>query len=137
MVLRDVPSGHQVLLLKRATRPFLGEWFPVEGGIDAGEHPDDAVIRELREETQLVASAVYKESVRIVPSESFDVRLHMYASFVSRSSEVVLNREHTAFQWLSFDRAQSIFPLPAQREALHRIRAQFIDSPPPAGSRVR
>jgi dATP pyrophosphohydrolase len=132
ITLRDAPGGHEVLLLKRATQPFLGEWFPVEGDIDAGESPDEAVIRELREETQLTPVAVYRESTRIVPSKPAHVRLHIYVSFVSRQGSVALNEEHTEFRWCSLEDALQLLPLPAQREALARVQSRFLDSVPPA-----
>lgn len=137
MVFREAPGGHEVLLLKRATQPFSGEWFPVEGDLCPGESPDEAVIRELREETQLSPSAVYRESTRVVPSQPAEVRLHIYASFVSRDAAVVLNEEHTAFRWCCLREARQLLPLPAQREALARVRARFLESVPPAELRVR
>jgi dATP pyrophosphohydrolase len=126
MVLRDGPDGHEVLLLKRATQPFLGEWFPVEGVVDPGENPDEAVIRELKEETQLAPSAVHRESTRIVPSGPAKVRLHIYAVFVGRQASVTLNEEHEAFRWCSLEEASAILPLPAQRAALARVRSRFL-----------
>ena len=138
MVLRDAPDGHEVLLLKRATQPFLGKWFPVEGAIDAGESPDEAVIRELREETQLAPLAVYRESTRIVPSEPAEVRLHIYVAFVSRQGSVILNEEHSAFRWCSLEEALQLLPLPArqERKALVRAQCRFLDSVPPPELRV-
>jgi dATP pyrophosphohydrolase len=126
IVLRDAPEGHEVLLLKRATQPFLGEWFPVEGVVDSGESPDEAVIRELAEETQLTPFAVHRESTRIVLSDPDEVRLHIFAVFVSRQASVALNEEHEAFRWCSPEEASAVLPLPAQRAALARVRSRFL-----------
>ena len=136
MVLREAPDGHEVLLLKRATQPFLGQWFPVEGMIDAGESPDGAVIRELREETQLEPLAVYQESTHIVPSDPAQVHLHIYVTFVSRRSPVILNEEHTAYRWCSLEEALQLLPLPAQRATLTRIQTRFLPSVPPHELRI-
>lgn len=136
MVVRDAPSGHEVLLLRRATQPFLGEWFPVEGAIDAGESPDEAALRELREETRLVPSAIYRESTRIVPSDPAEVRLHIYVAFVASRDSVILNEEHAACRWCSLEEALRLLPLPAQRAALARVRSRFLDSTPPRELRV-
>ncbi len=124
--LREILGGHEVLLLKRATEPFLGAWFPVEGAIDPGESPDEAMVRELREETGLAPIAAYRESTRVVPSVSRHVRIHIYASFVSRDLPVVLNEEHTAFQWRSPEDALRLLRLPAQQDALKRVCARFV-----------
>ncbi len=114
----------------------MGEWFPVEGGIDAGENPDEAVLRELREETELVPQACYRESIRIVPSKPAPVRIHIYAGFVSRGTLVVLNEEHTEFRWCSFAGAFRLLSVPAQCEALIRVRSRFLESTPPARLRI-
>ncbi len=135
--LRENRGDHEVLLLKRATEPFLGAWFPVEGGIDHGESPDEAMVRELREETGLAPIAAYRESTRIVPSASRHIRIHIYASFVSYDVPVVLNEEHTAFQWRSPEDALRLLYLPAQQDALTRVRTLFMDSIPPAELRIR
>ena len=130
MVIRKTPCGHEVLLLKRSTRPYCGQWFPVEGMIDPGESSEDAVIRELREETQLTPLEIYRESTRIVPSDPAQVLVHIYVSFVSDQSTVTLNEEHTAMRWCSIEEALEILPLPAQRAALTRIQARYLNSGP-------
>jgi ADP-ribose pyrophosphatase YjhB (NUDIX family) len=49
LVVRD----GRLLLVRRAFEPFKG-WWDVPGGfLEAGEHPVDGVVRELREETGL------------------------------------------------------------------------------------
>lgn len=136
MVFRAARDGYELLLLKRAVPPFLGDWFPVEGGIDAEEQPDDAVLRELREETQLEPQAVYRESTRVVPAATATVRLHIYVTFVASESVVRLNEEHSAFRWCSAADAGQLLSLPAQRAALRRIRSRFLLAPPPPAQRV-
>jgi 8-oxo-dGTP pyrophosphatase MutT (NUDIX family) len=130
MVIRDAPGGHEVLLLKRSTRPYSGDWFAVEGMIDSGESPEEAVIREIHEETRLTPLEIYRESTRIVPSGPAQVRLHIYVTFVSYQSTVILNEEHTAMRWCSTDKALELLPLPAQRAALIRIQARFLNVAP-------
>jgi dATP pyrophosphohydrolase len=139
IVLRNAPRGSEFLLLKRATEPFLGEWFLVQGGIDPGESADDAAIRELREETQLAPLTVYRESTRVVPSKPDEVRLHIYVSFVSGERSVVLNEEHTEFRWCSLEEALQLLPLaaPQERKALARAQCRFLDSVPPPELRIQ
>ena len=137
MVFRGTTGGHEVLLLRRATRPFQGEWFPVEGSIDPGETAEEAVVRELHEETRLEPLAVYFESTRVVPSDGYEVRLHIYVTFVAQDGVVTLNEEHIAFQWCSIKEASRLLPLPAQQAALDRIQARFIDNVPPSEPRIR
>jgi 8-oxo-dGTP diphosphatase len=47
-------SGQEWLLLERAKLPFVGQFLPVGGKIEAGEDPHLAALREIQEETGLV-----------------------------------------------------------------------------------
>lgn len=51
VVFRNPASGTEILLIKRARAPFEGCWALPGGFIDMDETPEEAVIRELREET--------------------------------------------------------------------------------------
>ncbi|WP_347350520.1 NUDIX domain-containing protein [Intrasporangium sp.] len=52
VVLREVGHGTEVLLLRRSD---TGEWTPVTGIVDPGEEPHVAAVREVLEETCVVA----------------------------------------------------------------------------------
>jgi ADP-ribose pyrophosphatase YjhB (NUDIX family) len=43
----------RLLLAKRAIQPFFGMWDIPGGYLEAGEHPEEGAIREVREETGL------------------------------------------------------------------------------------
>lgn len=48
-------KGDQVLLIRRGREPRLGEWSLPGGRIEPGERARDAALRELREETGVMA----------------------------------------------------------------------------------
>jgi len=52
VVLRD----GEMLLIKRAVKPHKGHWCPPGGVIDEGESPEEAAVREVKEETGLDVS---------------------------------------------------------------------------------
>jgi 8-oxo-dGTP diphosphatase len=52
LVLRD----GRMLLIKRGVEPHKGHWCPPGGVIEEGESPEEAAIREVREETGLDVS---------------------------------------------------------------------------------
>lgn len=51
LVFRNINSDPEVLLIKRANPPFEGMWAAPGGFIDMDETPEEAVLRELQEET--------------------------------------------------------------------------------------
>lgn len=48
-----VIDGGKVLLVRRTREPFKGYWDIPGGFLEAGEHPEEGVVREVREETGL------------------------------------------------------------------------------------
>lgn len=48
-----VVDGSRVCLIERATDPYRGTWTIPGGIIEQGERPDEAAVRELREETNV------------------------------------------------------------------------------------
>jgi ADP-ribose pyrophosphatase YjhB (NUDIX family) len=77
-----VQSGDRILLVQLTARtPAPGSWSLPGGGIDHGEHPSDAVIRELYEETGLRGRVV----------ELLDVDSHFREHFIDQE---VMERYH-------------------------------------------
>lgn len=54
IVLRKPPEGHwEVLLIQRRDEPFKDHWALPGGFLEPGETPEQAAVRELKEETSL------------------------------------------------------------------------------------
>ena len=51
-------KNNQVLMVKRKIRPYKDTWMFPAGFIDYGEHPQEAVVREVKEETGLKVKKV-------------------------------------------------------------------------------
>jgi dATP pyrophosphohydrolase len=126
----------EVLLLRRTTRRFFGHWFPIEGRIDVGETPEQAALREVREETRIEPSAFFLEQREPVLLGNLGLSIYVFVGFTDASAQVVLNEEHSAYAWLRPGEVVSRLPLPSQRAALHRICEHFIMHPPEETLRV-
>lgn len=72
--------GDDVLLIKRGTAPRKGEWSIPGGRIEAGESERDAALRELFEETGIMAALEDKVATIDAQFEGFNYRLHDYAA---------------------------------------------------------
>jgi 8-oxo-dGTP pyrophosphatase MutT (NUDIX family) len=117
-------AGWEVLTLQRAhgTR-CPAAWETVHGRIELGESPEQAAVREVREETSLAVERLYNVTVQ-------PFYLHMlatvelavvFAAFVRRGDPVTLGEEHMHHEWLSPDAALERFVWPRERQALRDV----------------
>jgi 8-oxo-dGTP pyrophosphatase MutT (NUDIX family) len=118
------PAGWGVLALQRAhgTRCPTA-WETVHGRIEAGETPEQATVREVREETGLEVRRLYNVIVQpfylhLLATVELAV---VFAAFVSRADPIVLGQEHMHHEWLSPDAALERFVWPRERQALRDV----------------
>jgi Tfp pilus assembly pilus retraction ATPase PilT/8-oxo-dGTP pyrophosphatase MutT (NUDIX family) len=121
---RPLASGWRVLALQRANDTRCpSAWEPVHGHIESGEEPEDAALRELREETGLSAERLYV--VRVQPfyiRRARTVQLAIvFAAFIAEPGSVTIGAEHQGHEWLTVDDALARFAFPAERASLREI----------------
>jgi lipoyl(octanoyl) transferase len=118
--------GPEFLVLLRSPERH-GYWNLVAGGIEKGELPREAALRELEEESGLVRPAVFEplplELGYPRPAESggFWVRLHSFWVEAPREWEPVLNDEHVEYRWCSGADAVRLLDYPEPREAVRAV----------------
>jgi len=115
------PASWRVLVLQRGPRTrCTGSWETVHGHVEPGEEPEEAAVREVREETGLAVERLYNVSVQpfyLHRARAVELAV-VFAAFVQHSSTVVLGPEHTAFEWLTPEAALQRLAWPRERVAL-------------------
>jgi 8-oxo-dGTP pyrophosphatase MutT (NUDIX family) len=124
-VLRGSGPGLECLVLRRSPAGrCAGSWESVHGHIEAGERPEAAALREMREETGLAPTRLYNLS-RV---ESFYLHgsgevalIPAFAAFVGPGSTATTGAEHDAAEWLDVAAARGRMAWPRERRALEDI----------------
>jgi type II secretory ATPase GspE/PulE/Tfp pilus assembly ATPase PilB-like protein/8-oxo-dGTP pyrophosphatase MutT (NUDIX family) len=123
-VIRPLRDGWRVLVLQRAldTRCPTA-WETVHGHIEPGEEPEDAALREVREEAGLETARLYNVTVQpFYLHRTHPVQLAVvFAAFVDEPATITLGSEHQRAEWLTVDEALERFQWPREREALREI----------------
>ena len=116
--------GPEFLVLLRSPQDH-GYWHLVAGGIEEGEQPAAAALRELMEETSLDAPVRFEKLPIDLgyrrPRSDLRVELHAYRVEVPVAWEPTLNEEHVDYRWLSADDARELLAYPEPREAVEAV----------------
>ena len=124
-VIRPYRDEWLVLALQRGVNTRCPEsWETVHGRMEPDERPEDAAVREVREETSLEVDRLY--SITCQPfylHRLGSVQMAVvFAAFVREPGDVTLGDEHQRYEWLSITEAATRFTWPREREALSHIR---------------
>jgi dATP pyrophosphohydrolase len=123
-VIRPYRPEWLVLALQRGPNTRCpASWETVHGRIEAGETPENAAVREVREETGLAVDRLYSITCQPFYLHSIGVvqMAVVFAAFVLEDSDVRLGDEHVRHEWLTLPDAATRFTWPREREALSHI----------------
>lgn len=105
-----IKKDNQVLLVKRKNKPYVNTWMFPAGFIDYGEHPEETVVREVKEETGLEITGLHLMKVLQNPD---DPRAPGHFGFFymvdSFEGELVVDESEVAdIRWFSVDNLPEI-----------------------------
>lgn len=123
-VIRAYRDEWLVLALQRGTGTRCpGSWEAVHGRIEADERPEDAAVREVREESGLAIDRLYSITCQPFYLHTLGaVQIAVvFAAFVREEGDVRLGDEHQRYEWLTMADAGTRFTWPREREALAHI----------------
>ena len=109
----------QVFATQRGYGEFQGWWEFPGGKMEAGESPQEALKREIREE--LDADVLVKELLETVEWDYPNFHLTMHCFICSLLSESLHLNEHEAATWLTHATLKSVKWLPADEILLDKI----------------
>jgi len=112
-----------------ATQRGYGEWkdwWEFSGGkMEAGETPEEALVREIREE--LSAEISVDEFLCTLEYDYPQFHLTMHCYLCSLVTEALHLNEHEAAKWLTKDELNSVKWLPADVKVVEALRSKMED----------
>jgi 8-oxo-dGTP pyrophosphatase MutT (NUDIX family) len=123
-VIRPYRDEWLVLALQRSLDTRCpASWETVHGRIEDGERPEEAAVREVREEAGLEVDRLYNVTCQPFYLHTLGVvqMAVVFAAFVTEEADVRLGAEHQRSEWLSMRAAAARFTWPREREALQHI----------------
>ena len=111
---------NKIFATQRGYGEFKDGWEFPGGKIEPGETPQEALVREIKEELDIEIEV--KDFLETVEYDYPDFHLSMACFFCSiRSGEMVL-KEHEAAKWLTVETLDSVDWLPADKGLVEGIR---------------
>jgi dihydroneopterin triphosphate diphosphatase len=124
VVARWHTTGLQIWLARRASGTrCTGAWELVHGRIEPGERPEEAAVREVREECGLATDRLYNITLggfylHHLGTVALSV---VFCAIVAADVTPVLGAEHDEGHWCSVDEAMRDCAWPREREALQHV----------------
>ena len=133
ILLKEINHTYHVLLLKRTSNTLNNIWCYIGGGIEDGETAIEAVYREIREETGITELELYSSNQFdqiFSPQENYIYIAPVFVGFVKGEHPVILNDEHSEYQWFPFEKAKEVVSLPGNEVVLQSIENNFVQRKP-------
>ena len=118
-----IRKGNQIFATQRGYGDFKDWWEFPGGKMEAGETPEEALKREIREELSTEISV--DELLCTVEYDYPKFHLTMHCFLCSLQMEALHLNEHEAARWLSIDELKSVEWLPADLEVVEKIKAHY------------
>ena len=119
-VIRD---GNRVFATQRGYGEYKDGWEFPGGKIEAGETPQEALRREIREELDTEITVGERLAAVEYAYPQFHLSMQCFWCKILEGTPVL--KEHEAARWLDVESLDSVAWLPADRTVIERIRTQL------------
>ena len=116
------PEDRKILLLK-VENEKVSFWQPITGGIESGESPEEACIREIKEETGLVLACSNLTSLgdfTVKIDENLSIHKNLFL-VLTEQKEIQISDEHVGAQWVALDKVSSQLYWPSNQATFEII----------------
>ena len=116
------PEEREILLLK-VEAETVSFWQPITGGIESGESPEEACLREIKEETGLLLHRSNLTSLgdfMVKIDENLTIHKNLFLVLIEQK-EIQISDEHVGAQWVALDKVSSQLYWPSNQATFEMI----------------
>jgi 8-oxo-dGTP diphosphatase len=115
---------NKLLLVKRSENDnwMAGKYALIGGGVEENEIPEECIIREAKEETNLTLKKP-KLVYSTIEGRTF---LYVFVSKVTNSDKIKLNDEHTGYVWLDSGDVEKYDTVPNLMEMIRKVHSILL-----------
>ena len=116
------PEEREILLLK-VEDETVSFWQPITGGIESGESPEEACLREIKEETGLLLPCPNLTSLgdfTVKIDENLSIHKNLFL-VLTEQKEIQISDEHVGAQWVALDKVSSQLYWPSNQATFEMI----------------
>ena len=116
------PEDGEILLLKVEAEK-VSFWQPITGGIESGESPEEACLREIKEETGLLlhrSNLMELGNFTVKIDENLSIHKNLFL-VLTEQKEIQISDEHVGAQWVALDKVSSQLYWPSNQETFEII----------------
>ena len=118
----DYENKKKIFATQRGYGEYKDGWEFPGGKIEEGETPEEALVREIKEE--LGAEICVHDLIDIVDYDYETFYLHMHCFWATVAAGELKLLEHEAAKWLGFDELNTVDWLPADLELIDKIKEE-------------
>jgi 8-oxo-dGTP diphosphatase len=118
----------KILVVKRADHDDHkpGVWETVGGGVDESETPQNALVREIMEESGLKVSVKEPFNVFTFTKDTGEVKIGITFLCDYTDGEVVLSEEHSDYIWINPSEFADMESVPSLHEEINNYCKKYI-----------
>ena len=110
-------------MLLKVENEKVSFWQPITGGIESGESPEEACIREIKEETGLVLACSNLTGLgdfMVKIDENLSIHKNLFL-VLTEQKDIQISDEHVGAQWIALDKVSSQLYWPSNQATFEMI----------------